>query len=71
MTKRKGAEITQEQIQHARDYMRMYASMMRDLSNSDEYITNLLNAADDELDPIEVGLRRQIEGHRLERASQS
>lgn len=62
-TKQSQSKITQEQIQHARDYMRMYASMMRDLSNSDDYILGLLTSADDELDPIEIGLRRQIKRH--------
>ena len=50
--------------------MRMYASMMRDLARSHNYIKHLIIAKDNELDPIEIGLRKQIQGHRMSPISQ-
>ena len=49
----------QNKIRHYHAYMKMYGEMMRDLSNSEKYITYLMNNKG--LDEFETALRILIE----------
>ncbi len=49
----------QNKIRHYRAYMKMYGEMMLDLSDSDEYITKLID--DNGLGEFETGLCNLIE----------
>ena len=49
----------QRKIQHCREYLKMYGSMISDLPESESYIIGLIE--DDNLDIISKGLRAQIE----------
>ena len=49
----------QRKIEHYREYLKMYGSMICDLANSDEYIIGLIE--DKNLDKIDTALRIKIE----------
>ena len=49
----------QRKIQHYREYLKMYGSMIVDLSESEDFIIRLIEK--DRLDDIETVLRERIE----------